>query len=39
MADYPFAGTDEENAELKKLNAEVVSCDNFFVDLPTYLPT
>lgn len=25
MADYTFGGTDEENAELKKLNAEVVS--------------
>lgn len=25
MADYSFGGTDEENAELKKLNAEVVS--------------
>lgn len=25
MADYNFGGTDEENAELKKLNAEVVS--------------
>ena len=24
MADYTFGGTDEENAELKKLNAEVV---------------
>ena len=24
MADYSFGGTDEENAELKKLNAEVV---------------
>ena len=26
MADYSFGGTDEENAELKKLNAEVVHC-------------
>lgn len=26
MAEYVFGGTDEENAELKKLNAEVV-CD------------
>ena len=25
MADYMFGGTDEENVELKKLNAEVVS--------------
>lgn len=25
MADINFGGTDEENAELKKLNAEVVS--------------
>lgn len=25
MADYSFGGTDEENAELKKLNVEVVS--------------
>ena len=25
MADYNFGGSDEENAELKKLNAEVVS--------------
>ena len=25
MADFNFGGTDEENAELKKLNAEVVS--------------
>ena len=25
MADYSFGGTDEENAELKKLNADVVS--------------
>ena len=25
MADYSFGGTDEENAELKKLNTEVVS--------------
>ena len=25
MADYSFGGTEEENAELKKLNAEVVS--------------
>lgn len=24
MADFSFGGTDEENAELKKLNAEVV---------------
>ena len=24
MADYSFGGTDEENAELKKLNTEVV---------------
>ena len=24
MADYSFGGTDEENAELKKLNGEVV---------------
>lgn len=24
MGDYGFGGTDEENAELKKLNAEVV---------------
>ena len=24
MADYQFGGTDEENAELKKLNTEVV---------------
>lgn len=24
MGDYAFGGTDEENAELKKLNAEVV---------------
>ena len=24
MADYNFAGSEEENAELKKLNAEVV---------------
>ena len=24
MADYNFGGSDEENAELKKLNAEVV---------------
>ena len=24
MADYSFGGTDEENAELKKLNVEVV---------------
>ena len=27
MADYSFGGSDEENAELKKLNAEVV-CDH-----------
>ena len=27
MGDYSFGGTDEENAELKKLNAEVVYCD------------
>ncbi len=26
MADYNFGGSEEENAELKKLNAEVVSC-------------
>ena len=26
MGDYTFGGTDEENAEIKKLNAEVVSC-------------
>ncbi len=26
MADFSFGGTDEENVELKKLNAEVVSC-------------
>ena len=25
MADYSFGGSDEENAELKKLNTEVVS--------------
>lgn len=25
MADYTFGGTEEENAELKKLNTEVVS--------------
>ena len=24
MADYSFGGSDEENAELKKLNADVV---------------
>lgn len=24
MADYSFGGTDEENAELKKLNTDVV---------------
>lgn len=29
MADYTFGGTDEENAELKKLNAEVVSLRRF----------
>jgi hypothetical protein len=28
MADYSFGGTDEENAELKKLNAEVVRATN-----------
>lgn len=27
MGDYGFGGTDEENAELKKLNAEVVRLD------------
>ena len=27
MADYSFGGSDEENAELKKLNTEVVSFD------------
>ena len=31
MADYSFGGSDEENAELKKLNAEVVS------DLTSYI--
>ena len=34
MADYQFGGTDEENAELKKLNAEVVCLTYAFV---TYL--
>jgi len=29
MADYNFGGNDEENAELKKLNAEVV-CPQYF---------
>ena len=28
MADYGYGGSDEENAELKKLNAEVVSLRN-----------
>ena len=32
MADYSFGGSDEENAELKKLNTEVVS-----LALPTIL--
>jgi hypothetical protein len=31
MADYTFGGTDEENTELKKLNAEVVSLHMSFV--------
>lgn len=26
MSDFNFGGTDEESAEIKKLNAEVVSC-------------
>ena len=30
MADYSFGGTDEENAELKKLNAEVVCLNHAF---------
>ena len=34
MADYSFGGTDEENAELKKLNAEVVCLNHAF---DTYL--
>ena len=34
MADYQFGGTDEENAELKKLNAEVVCLTDALV---TYL--
>ena len=29
MADYSFGGSDEENAELKKLNAEVVCYRQF----------
>ena len=29
MADYSFGGSDEENAELKKLNAEVVCYRSF----------
>ena len=29
MADFTFGGTDEENAELRKLNAEVVSRKHF----------
>ena len=28
MADYSFGGSDEENAELKKLNIEVVQLDS-----------
>ena len=28
MADYSFGGSDEENAELKKLNTEVVRLDS-----------
>jgi hypothetical protein len=31
MADYTFGGTDEENTELKKLNAEVVSLHMSFI--------
>lgn len=30
MADFSFGGTDEENAELKKLNAEVVVYSDVF---------
>ena len=30
MADYSFGGSDEENAELKKLNAEVVCYYHLF---------
>lgn len=30
MEDYSFGGTEEENAELKKLKAEVV-CEVFFL--------
>jgi len=30
MADYSFGGSDEENAELKKLNTEVVSLSALF---------
>lgn len=36
MADYSFGGSDEENAELKKLNAEVV-CYRQFSSLPFVL--
>ena len=28
MADYNYGGSEEENAELKKLEAELVCCDN-----------
>ena len=35
MADYSFGGNDEENSELKKLNAEVVRTFTF----PSYIHT
>ena len=31
MADYSFGGTDEENAELRKLNAEVVRITSAYI--------
>ena len=33
MAEYSFGGSDEENAELKKLNAEVVCLSDLLPDL------
>jgi len=36
MAEYNYGGTEEENAELKKLHAEVVSRDIY--TLPWRLP-
>jgi pre-mRNA-processing factor 39 len=37
MADFNYGGTDEESAEIKKLNAEVVSRISAFQFIP-FLP-